>query len=79
MKDVVLDEVKNKEGNFEKLLTKICIDFKIDNYREVVKRFLEYNKRIKNQPFFSHLVLNNYKKVKRTKKTNIDFMLFTEE
>lgn len=48
MKDVVLDEVKNKEGNFEKLLTKICIDFKIDNYREVVKRFLEYNKRIKN-------------------------------
>ena len=47
-KDVVLDEVKNKEGNFEKLLTKICIDFKIDDYREVVKRFLEDNKQIKN-------------------------------
>ena len=48
MKDVVLNEVKKNEENFEKLLTKICIDFKIDNYREVVKRFLEDNKRIKN-------------------------------
>ena len=48
MKDVVLDEARKNEENFEKLLTKICIDFKIDNYREVVKRFLKYNKRIKN-------------------------------
>lgn len=47
-KDVVLNEVKKKEGNFEKLLTKICIDLKIDNCREVVKRFLEDNKRIEN-------------------------------
>ena len=47
MKDVVLNEVKemakefNRRENFIKVLTKICLDFKIYNYKEEIKNFLE--------------------------------------
>lgn len=37
-KDVVLNEKERKE-KFENLLTKICKDFKINNYKTVVKKF----------------------------------------
>lgn len=40
MKNVVLNEVKDKKEKFEKLLTKICLDFKINNYEEEVRRFI---------------------------------------
>ena len=48
MKDVVLNEVKkelskkyNKRENFIKVLTKICLDFKIYNYKEEIENFLK--------------------------------------
>lgn len=78
MKDVVLNE-EEREEKFEKLLTKICRDFKINNSSVVIKSFIKNRKKqYKNQPIFSHLVLGNYKKSKRSKKRNADFMLFVE-
>ena len=48
MKDVVLNEVKkelskeyNRRENFIKVLTKICLDFKIYNCKEVISDFLK--------------------------------------
>ena len=48
MKDVVLNEVKkelskkyNKREIFIKILTKICLEFKIYNYKEEIENFLE--------------------------------------
>lgn len=47
MKDVVLDETVeelskkyNRSEKFIKLLTKICVKFKINNYKETIKNFL---------------------------------------
>ena len=40
MKDVVLNEVKRKE-KFENLLTKICLDLNIDNYKKEIEIFIE--------------------------------------
>lgn len=40
-KDVVLNETKNQKGKLEKLLTKICIDLKINNYKAIIKKFLD--------------------------------------
>lgn len=48
MKDVVEDEEKNQKEKLEKLLTKICIDLKINDYKALIKKFLankeEYKK-----------------------------------
>lgn len=47
MKDVILNEVKklskkyNKTEKFMQLLTKICLDFKIYNYKEEIESFLK--------------------------------------
>lgn len=48
MKYVILNEAKkelskeyNKTEKFIQLLTKICLDFKIYNYKEEIKNFLE--------------------------------------
>lgn len=53
MKDIekyILDEViDNKKEKFEKLLTKICIDFKINNYNEIIKDFLKNKESHKKQ------------------------------
>lgn len=45
--DIVLDEVVkelskkyNRSEKFIKLLTKICVKFKINNYKETIKNFL---------------------------------------
>lgn len=43
MRDVVLNEEERKE-KFEKLLTKICMDFKINNSSVVIKRFIKNRK-----------------------------------
>ncbi len=50
MKDVVENEAKkeinlryDRKENFKKLLTKICIDLKIDNYKEAIEDFLQRN------------------------------------
>lgn len=48
MKDVEVYGVRSKEGQFEKLLTKICIDLKINNYEEVINCFLNNRKNNKN-------------------------------
>lgn len=44
MKDVVLNE-EEREEKFEKLLTKICRDFKINNSSVVIKRFIKNRKK----------------------------------
>ena len=43
-RNVVLDEKERKE-KFEKLLTKICMDFKINNSSVVIKRFIKSGKK----------------------------------
>ena len=45
MRDVVLNEEERKE-KFEKLLTKICMDFKINNSSVVIKRFIKNRKNL---------------------------------
>lgn len=45
-KDVVVEEVKKEKNKFEGLLIKICFDFNINNYEEVVNNFLKSNKDI---------------------------------
>lgn len=47
-RDVVLDEVKEKEEKLVKILTKICEDFKINNHEEVIKCFLNNRRNYKN-------------------------------
>lgn len=44
MEDVVLNEEERKE-KFEKLLTKICMEFKINNSSVVIKRFIKKQKK----------------------------------
>lgn len=46
MKNVVLEERRER---FEKLLTKICKDFKIVNSKEVIQKFLKDNKNYKKR------------------------------
>lgn len=48
-KDVVLNETKNQKGKLEKLLTKICIDLKINNYKAIIKNFLDNKEEYKKQ------------------------------
>ena len=40
-KDIVLEEVRKGKNKFECLLIKICFDFNINNYEEVVNDFLK--------------------------------------
>lgn len=34
-----IEEDVEAKSNYEKLLIKICTDFKIDNYEEVIKKY----------------------------------------
>lgn len=45
MKNVVLNEEDERKEKFEKLLTKICMDLKINNSSVVIKKFMKNRKK----------------------------------
>ena len=40
-KDVVLNEVIKEKGNLKRLLIKICLDFGVDDYNELIQNFFK--------------------------------------
>lgn len=48
-RDLVNEVINNEKEKFEKLLTKICIDLKINNYKKLIKDFLKNRESHKKQ------------------------------